>query len=182
MRRKRRRRAGSGRVLRPELLWRILLYGLLILILASAECSFFGAIRDLPATPDLMLGAVVAVALLDHRRASTVFAMAGGFCLEAIGGAGIPLAPLYYFAIALVVGALGEKMLPKYGSFLVLLLPAILMREAFGLLELWLSGAGSVGAILLGVILPDAYVTAVFVLPLYFLVKLCMLPFRERRR
>lgn len=182
MRRTRKRRGTANRPIRPEILWRILLYGLLILLLATAECSFFEAIRDLPATPDLMLGAVVAVSLLDNRRASLLFAVAGGFVLDAIGGVGIPLSALIYVLIALTVGWLGEKMLPRYGSFLALLVPGILLREILGLLELLAYGRGAAGTLLLKILLPDALVTAVFVLPLYFLVKLCMLPFRERRR
>ena len=82
----RRRKRGSllSRIVRPELLWRILCYGLLIFVLASAECSFFAVLRFLPATPDLLLGAVVAVSLLDQRRASLVFAMAAGLLLGTV--------------------------------------------------------------------------------------------------
>jgi hypothetical protein len=129
-----------------------------------------------------MLGAVVAVSLLDNRRASLLFAIAGGFALDAVGGVGLPLSALVYALISLIIGAIGEKMLPRYGPFLALLVPAILLRELFGLLELLAYGRGGAGTLLLKILLPDALVTAVFVLPLYFLVKLCMLPFRERRR
>ncbi len=182
--RRRRRRGGyaSDRLLRPELLWRVACYGLLILVLAAAECSFFARLRFLPAAPDLLLGAVVAVSLLDHRRASAVFAIAAGLVLDAVGGVGIPLTALIYWLIALLAGGLGEKMLPRYGSFLALLVPSILAREAWGLLEILLLRSGGVKSALLEVLLPDAAITAVFALPLYFLVKLCMIPFRERRR
>ena len=138
----RRQRRGSllTRLLQPEFLWRILCYGLLILILASAECSFFSALRFLPATPDLLLGALVAVSLLDTRRASTVLAIGAGLVLDAVGGVGIPLSALLYLTVSAVVGSLGEKMLPHYGSYLVLMIPAILIKEVFTLLQMLLGG------------------------------------------
>jgi cell shape-determining protein MreD len=129
-----------------------------------------------------MLGAVVAVSLLDSRRASAVFAIAAGLSLDAIGGVGIPLSAVIYFTVTLLVGGLGEKMLPKFGSFLVLMLPAILIREAFGLGRLLLWDHVTLRAALLERLLPEAILTAVFVLPLYGLVRLSMLPFREKRR
>ena len=181
----RRRRRGSvpTRILQPEFLWRVLSYGLLILILASAECSFFSALRFLPATPDLLLCAVVAVSLLDTRRVSTVFAIGAGFVLDAIGGVGIPLCALLYLTVAAVVGSLGEKMLPRYGSYLVLMIPSILFKELFEFLRILLgNGRDRVWEIVRHLLIPEAAITAVASLALYFLVKLCMLPFREKRR
>ncbi len=178
-----RRRLASDRLLRPELFLRILCYGLLILCLATAETSFFSALSFLPATPDLLLGAVVGVALLDNRRASLIFAMASGLVLDAVGGVGIPLTALIYVVISQVAAFLGEKMLPGFGSYLVLLIPSLLLREGLGLLEI-LSVGGTDGLlpVLWRVVWPDLWVTALFVIPMYGMVKLCMLPFRERKR
>ena len=183
MRRRRRRGIALSYLLQPELLWRIGCYGLLILMLASARASFFPSLRFLPASPDLLLGAAVAVSLLDSRRASLVFAMVAGFAADAIGGVGIPLTPLFYVAVSVVVGALGEKMLPRYGSYLVLMLPALLLRAVFSAVLFLLYGSTEeIGALLLVRLLPEALVTAGAALALYVFVKLFMLPFREKRR
>ncbi len=179
----RRRGSAPAQLLRPEFLWRLLCYGVLILILASAECSFFPALDLLPVTPDLLLGAVVAVALLDSRRVSTVFAIAAGLVLDAIGGVGVPLSALLYLAVAVMVGAWGEKMLPRYGSYLVLMLPSILLKELFELLRILLGNyQEGILDIVRHLLVPESAVTAAVSLLSYFLVKLCMLPFREKRR
>lgn len=181
----RRRKRGSllSRIVRPELLWRILCYGLLILVLASAEYSFFPMLRFLPAAPDLLLSAVVAVSVLDHRRASLVFAAAAGLMTDAIGGVGAPLTALLYLTVATVVGVLGEKMLPRYGSYLVLMLPSLLLKAAGSVLGFVLtSTSDSLWTLVRLRLVPEAAVTAGASLVLYFLVKLSMLPFREKRR
>ncbi|MBR2354577.1 MAG: rod shape-determining protein MreD [Clostridia bacterium] len=181
----RRRKRGSllARVIRSELLWRLLCYGLLILILSSAECSFFPTLRFLPAVPDLLLSAVVAVSMLDNRRASLVFAVAAGLISDAICGVGAPLSALLYLTVATVVGTLGEKMLPRYGSYLVLMLPALLLRAAASILLAVFGGVSeSLWLFLRLRLIPEAAVTAGTSLVLYFLVKLSMLPFREKRR
>ncbi len=180
--RRRRRSFSLSRLLQPEILWRILCYGFLILILASAESSFFPSLRFLPASPDLLLGAVTAVSLLDTRRASLVFAIAAGLMGDAIGGVGAPLSALLYVAVACVAGALGEKMLPRYGSYLVLLLPSLLLRAGYSaLLYLWAGSFEGLASFVGQRLVPEAAVTAVASLALYFLVKLSMLPFREKR-
>ena len=169
-------------LLQPEILWRILCYGFLILILASAEYSFFPSLCFFPAVPDLLLGATAAVSLLDTRRASLVFSIAAGLMADAIGGVGAPLSALLYVAVACVVGAFGEKMLPRYGSYLVLMLPSLLLRAGYSFL-LFLLGDFSEGLwVFVGQrLVPEAAVTAAASLALYFLVRLSMLPFREKR-
>ena len=181
----RRRKRGSSHapVLQPELLWRVLCYGVLVLILASAEISFFPMLRFLPAVPDLLLGAVVAVSILDSRRASLIFAVFAGLAADAIGGVGIPLTALLYLAVTVTVGAMGEKMLPRYGSFLVLMIPALLLKAGYSTLTLLSANASeSLSVLALQRLIPEAAVTAGASLALYFLVKLFMLPFREKRR
>ena len=49
---------------RPELVKRIVIYSLLTLILGSAQCSFFPALSICPATPDLVMGMLLAVLLI----------------------------------------------------------------------------------------------------------------------
>ena len=56
----------------PELVKKILVYSLLSLLLASLQCSFFARLSICPATPDLMLGLVAAIALLDSREAAAI--------------------------------------------------------------------------------------------------------------
>lgn len=168
--------------MRPELVKRIVIYGLLIFFLSVAMSSFFANLRHLPATPDLMLGAVLAVAVIDDRRTAAIVAVVGGVAVDALGGVGISLSPLLYLSVILTVGILSEKMLPRFLSWLILLLPSLLLRALFTLAGFWLyTGGGSFSGIVSGVLLPEAVCTLIFSLPLYFLVTLCALPLKERR-
>lgn len=171
-----------GGKLRPELVKRIVIYGLLILFLSVAMSSFFANLRHLPATPDLMLGAVLAVAVVDDRRSAAIVALIGGMTVDALGGVGSSFSPLLYLSVLLTVGILSEKMLPRFLSWLILLLPSLLLRALFTIVGFWIyTGGGTVSGIVSEVLLPEAICTLIFSLPLYFLVTLCVLPFKERR-
>ena len=168
--------------MRPELVKRIVIYGLLIFFLSVAMSSFFANLRHLPATPDLMLGAVLAVAVIDDRRTAAIVAVVGGVAVDSLGGVGISLSPLLYLSVILTVGILSEKMLPRFLSWLILLLPSLLLRALFTLAGFWLyTGGGSFSGIVSGVLLPEMICTLLFSLPLYFLLTLCTLPLKERR-
>ena len=137
--------------MRPELVKRIVIYGLLIFFLSVAMSSFFANLHHLPATPDLMLGAVLAVAVIDDRKVAAIVAVVGGVTADALGGVGASLSPLLYLSVILTVGILSEKMLPRFLSWLILLLPSLLLRALFTLAGFWLyTGGGSFSGIVSG--------------------------------
>ncbi len=178
MQRKQRRQGG----IRPEIVRRIVIFGLLVLILSAAMSSFFAQLTSLPAIPDLMLGAVIAVALLDGRASAAIVAVAGGVAVDALGGVGASLSPLLYLGVVLTVGFLSEKMLPGFLSFILLLLPSLILRALFSLVGVWIFvGEITFYGVFSGVILPEAISTFLFCLPIYFLVTLCLLPIKDRR-
>ena len=166
----------------PQIVKRIVIFGLLALCLSTTMSSFFAQLLWLPATPDLMLGAVLAIALLDDRRTAAIFAVAGGVTVDALGGVGASLSPLLYLGVVLAVGMLGEKMLPSFVSWLILLVPSLCLRGLFSLLGYWtFVGKISMEGVFSSVLLPEAIATFLFCLPIYGLVKLCLLPLRDRR-
>ena len=173
----RRRSRAQHRGIRPELVKRIALYGVLCIVLCALQCSFFGRLSHIPATPDLLIGAVMAIALLDSVRSAAVFAVAGGFMIDAVGSVGISLSPLLYLVAVCAIGLLAAKMLPSFFSYLLLLLGAVALREVFSFLQLLIIGkVPPVATALTGVILPEALCTLVLCIPVYFLVKLCIIP------
>ena len=177
-----RRGMRGGGKLRPELVKRIVIYGLVIFFLSVAMSSFFANLHHLPATPDLMLGAVLAVAVLDGRVTAAIVAVVGGVAVDALGGVGVSLSPLLYLTVILTVGILSEKMLPRFLSWLILLLPSLVLRACFTTLGFWIYTEGAdPSGIVSGVLLPEAVCTLIFCLPLYFLLTLCVLPLKERR-
>ena len=177
-----RRRVRRGVRIRPDVWKRVAVYGLLLLILGAAMCSFFAQLTRLPATPDLILGAVLAIALLDGRKTAAIVGVFGGIVIDSLGGVGVSLSPLLYLVVVLTVGGISEKMLPGFFSWLCLLLPSLLLRGLFTALGfLFYTGGLPVGEVLRSVILPEAICTVIFCCPLYFLVKLCVLPIKDRR-
>ena len=82
-----------------ELIKRICVYGVLLLLLASAQCSFFARLHLLPATPDLILCALLAILVLDSTPAAAISAVAGGILIDALGGVGVAWSPLFYFLL-----------------------------------------------------------------------------------
>ena len=152
---------------------RIIIYGTMTLVLGSAQCAFFPLLHLCPATPDLIMGMLLAIALLDSEQSAAVTAVAAGFFVDAIGGAGFALSPLIYLIYVTFVSLFVRKVLKSFVSYLLLLVPTLLFRGAATYLcllvyeralpELW---------VLSEVILPEALTTGLLCLPIYFIVKL----------
>ena len=167
---------------RPQRLKRIGLYGLRLFLAGCAQCGFFATLSFLPATPDLILGCLLAIALLDSPRVALVAALPAGFFLEAIGGSGLSLSPLVYCLILAVMSLWVEKLLPRFLSYAVLLAPAALLRAVCSVLErLAEGGLPTVGALLLSC-LWSILCTAVLCLPLYGLTRLVRIPLVKKSK
>ena len=69
------RRTRYKKEIRPGPVKRIVLYGLLLLLLSAMQCSFFARLHFLPATPDLILCAVLGILLLDSDSAAFISAV-----------------------------------------------------------------------------------------------------------
>ncbi|MBR2387765.1 MAG: hypothetical protein IKB02_03245 [Clostridia bacterium] len=173
---------------RPEttrqLLWRRLLVFLpAMFILAVAECSFFAQLYFLPATPDLMLGFVVAVAMLDSQHSAAICGIGAGFIIDAVGATGISFSPLFYMLCGAFCAVLAKKMLPSFLSWLVELAIFSVVKGLYTLAGLYYSWSGApIGTVLLRTVLPEIICTFVICLPIFFIVKLCMIPIDSKRR
>lgn len=170
----------KGNVFSIELLKRILFYGIATLVLGSLQCAFFPFLDFCPATPDLILTMLVAIALLDSPKSAAICAVACGFFIDAIGGSGISLSPVIYFLTIVVISFFTEKILRGLPAFLLLLIPALLCRAVstyacVAIIERTLPSA----SVFSGIILPEAICTAILAIPVYFLVKLCSIPLQS---
>ena len=72
----------------------VLLLGVTVFLLAVFQCSFLSGLTFISAIPNVVMGAVAAVAFFENERTATVFAIAAGFMLDILGGAGLPLSPI----------------------------------------------------------------------------------------
>ena len=155
---------------------RIIIFGLMTLVLGCAQCAFFPLLDFCPATPDLILGMLLAIALLDSIKSAAITAVCAGFFVDAIGSLGLALSPIVYLLFVLIVGALSGKVLKSFASFILLLIPSLIYRGTATLLcHLFVSGAGasSTAQLLRTVVLPEMLTTGLLCLPIYFIVKLC---------
>lgn len=163
----RRRRKNHG--FHPDRIRRTVFYGAVLFLLAIVQCSFFARLKFLPVTPDLILGALLTILLLESPQAATVFALIGGFFLDALGGVGISWSPLLYWMTVVLLGFPAVKMMKNFRAWLLLMIPALLLRMGFGALELWLTLDGVVWkTALLTILLPEAWLTMLTAIPIYF--------------
>lgn len=154
---------------------RVIFYGVLFFILCVAETSFFGQLSFLSVVPNLALGGVAAVALLDEERSAVVCGIAAGFLADAIGGSGISLSPLIFMAVAIVCSEISKKMLPHFLSWLVIMLVAAVLGAMGTVLNIAVNTSGiSIASIAKTLLLPELLATYFISLPIFFLVKLCV--------
>lgn len=153
---------------------RAIFYGVLFFILCVAETSFFGQLSFLPVVPNLALGGVAAVALLDEERCAVICGIAAGFLADAIGGSGISLSPIIFLLVAIVCAEISKKMLPHFLSWLIIMLVAAVLGAFGTVLNIALNSSVAISAIFKSVILPELLATYFISLPIFFLVKLCV--------
>ena len=164
-----------------DLIKRILIRGSFILILATAECSFFSALKPMGATPDLLLGFIVALALTTTLEETAVCALVAGYVIDAIGGVGLSFSALFYLLVGVSVGIMGKKIMQSFPSYAVLLIPACLLGGIYTGIEVVLFyGSMPTFSTLAKLVLPEMLVGYVFCLPIYFAVKVSSLPLESK--
>ncbi len=160
--------------LKLSVIRRVIFYGVLFFLLCVAQTSFFAQLSFLSVVPDLALGGVAAVALLDEERYALVCGIAAGFLTDAIGGAGISLSPLIFMIVAIVCAQISKKMLPHFLSWLVVMLIGAVLGMLGTMLNIVLNSSVAISAIFGSVLVPELLATYFISLPIFFLVKLCV--------
>lgn len=162
---------------------RLLVYTPVIFILSVVQCSFFAQLSILPAVPDLILGLIVGIAMLDSQRAAAVCGIGAGFVIDAIGTSGLSLSPLFYLICGAACGAFSKKMFPKFLSWTVCLSVFSLVKALLTIANVLYSfGRYPFLSMVWKILLPEFICTVIVCLPIFFVVKLCMLPIDSKRR
>lgn len=162
---------------RPELIKRIVIYGLLTLLLGSAQCSFFPLLSICPSTPDLIMGMLLAIVLIDSDKSAAVTAIAAGFFIDAVGGGAIALSPLIYCVFVLFISMFSGKMLTSFPSYALLMIPTLIYRGLATAAFMAIERRALVSLPeILSTVGPELICTAIVCIPLYFAVKLCAIP------
>jgi rod shape-determining protein MreD len=162
---------------------RLIVYSPAIFLLATVQCSFFSQLDFLPAVPDLMLGLVVGIAMLDTQKTGAICGIGAGFVIDALGSSGLSLSPLFYLFIGALSGAFAKKMLSSFVSWFVTLFVFSLAKSILTVLNvLYISNDILFGEMLTELLLPEFICTFVICIPIFFIVKLCMIPIDAKRR
>ena len=161
--------------------WQVLLkksvvWGVWLFLLAVFETSFFSVFRIFGAVPDLVLTAVITIAIYDKERTGTIAGITGGYIVDALGGFGLSLSPIIYMLCGCITAMLAYSILRRdFFSFLI--------NSSFSLI---VSAGASVGCafaaegrsyftasdILSKLILPQFFASLLIGIPIYFLTKL----------
>jgi hypothetical protein len=156
---------------------RIVIYGAVAFVLGVLQCSFFSRLKLFGATPDLILGSLCAIVVLDDKKASFVYAVASGYFIDAIGSVTPSFSPVFYLLCAAFATIIAEKLIPRFLSYAIMLLPLVIFKGLFTYLNLWIAaGALPSPSASLGIVLPEMLCTFIFCLPIYYLIKLCTVP------
>ena len=162
---------------------RIVIFSIATLILGCAQCSFFPMLDICKRTPDLIMGLILAVCLCDNAKSGMIVAIGAGFFVDAIGGSAVALSPILYFTYAAIIGAISEKVLKSFPTFMLILLPSLLYRAlCTTALTLILGTTTLSGRFLVDTLLLEMISTFIFCLPVYFLINLVTLPLRTHKR
>ena len=180
---KRSKKRASRSNIKLETARRIVIFSIATLILGCAQCSFFPMLDICKRTPDLILGLILAVTLCDNEKSGMILAIGAGFFVDAIGGGTVALSPLIYFIYAAIIGAISNKVLKSFPTFMLILLPSLLYRAVWtALLSLLLGTATLRGTFLVDTVLLEMLSTFIFCLPVYFLINLVTKPLRTHKK
>ncbi|MBQ2767233.1 MAG: hypothetical protein IJF49_04045 [Clostridia bacterium] len=117
-------------IIRKILAWVGMLFAVAIL-----QTTVFVRIAPFGVVPDLMLPAVLAIAIFDSERTGAVAGIAAGVMIGALGGTGVNLLPLFYMLCAYLVGIWATIGLSaNFPSFLVYMLSSAGARMVITLL------------------------------------------------
>jgi rod shape-determining protein MreD len=164
---------GYGALTRSKIILNTVTSGLLLIVCAALQVSFFGRFRFFGAVPDLMICTVLCISYFRGKYAGAITGIGAGFFIEALGSVGISLLPLFYLFLGYVAGHYARAIHPKrYAVYLFYLMFTVVFRmiitvtyigityESFHLLE-----------IVTRILLPEAADTAVAGCILYFPIK-----------
>ena len=151
---------------------KIAVYGGMLFLLAIAQCSFFANLTFLPATPNIVIGAITAISMLESRHTATVFSLCAGFVIDALGGSGIPLSTLIMLLFSIILTSLAAKMLKNLLVWSLILTLSCALSTLATYLRLLAAGyVKDIYFVFIRISLPEFLLTLLFSLPLYFLFK-----------
>ena len=116
--------------------YKCVVYGSFLFILSIAQVTFFAKINILGATPDLLLGAILVIAMRDSKETAAICGIIAGFFYCAMGGFVYPFYMMFSFLCGYTLWGISDRFLGKnYISYLVLSILTFSLKALFNLIE-----------------------------------------------
>lgn len=165
------------------LLAKTVVTSILLVLLVVVQTTVFTVFRPFGCVPDLMLPFVVAVATLEKEKFGAVTALCAAYIIEAAGGTELTLLPLVYVPVAYAVGILTTHNFRDSFPVAVMYTGASLVLRGAVTFIVSLVTVHGIDAltVLTDIAAPELLVNALFAPFVQLFVRLCMLPFREKR-
>lgn len=153
-----------------------LIWGIWLFVLAILQTSLFSYLRFFGAVPDLVLPAVVAVAVYDKERTGIIAGIVGGVIIDALGGVGLSISPLVYMLCGTLVALLTYSVLRRdFASFLTGTAISLVITGIFSLLSAYVAlGASRFAAshIWSELLIPQYFASLLAGIPVWFFTRL----------
>lgn len=151
--------------------YKCILYGVFLFILGVFQVTFFGSIRIFGSVPDLLLGALITLAVYEEHRVVSICGIVSGFVYTALGGFSLPLYMIFSFLVGYIFWGISEKLFAKnYPSYLILSIFAFGAKGLFNLVELALSANSfSLISAFFKIVLPEFAASMLFCSISYFI-------------
>ncbi|MBR3845779.1 MAG: hypothetical protein IKM40_04315 [Clostridia bacterium] len=139
------------------------IYGALLFLIGTAQVTFFSKINILGATPDLLLGALLVIAMLDDERVSAVCGIISGVIYVSLGTTTLPFYLIFSFLCACVLPVVSRLLFGKnYPSFLALSVITFSFKAAYNLALIFIGGGYGLFASLGSAVIPEFISSLVF--------------------
>lgn len=116
--------------------YKCFVYSFALFILSTMQVTFFSKINVLGATPDLLLGGVLLIAMKDDIRVSAICGIVSGFLYCSMGGFSYPFYMIFSFLCGYTLWGVSDRFLGKnYISYLVLAIVTYALKALYNLLE-----------------------------------------------
>ncbi len=152
---------------------RVIVIALVAILFASLQVTLFAEILFFGKSPDLILIFVLCISYFLGRYAGAITGIGAGFLIEAMGGMGITLLPLFYLFLGYLVGYFSRTVNPKiFTTYLIYLAVTLVYHAAITLTNVVMTYQSfHLGRVLLYLLLPEAASTALFGMLLYYPIK-----------
>ena len=162
---------------------KILLFTILVFFSGVLQSSLFPALSMLPASPDLVLIAVIGLAVYDGERSGAVAGICGGVVAEAFGGGvHILFLPLFYMLCGYFIGLACRVFLNRnFISWMLYMLIGATLRGALSFIHaIFAESDINIYLIFTEVIITEYFVTLICAVPMYFAVRAVVRPFHKK--